>query len=96
MELDTALAIFRELEKATYGWVDDLEGKGKTAPVYTVRLDALVANSEDDERYYTLFVRLTPGAAVSEEAQDHLRFVLDQAQEHGAVPALENAGLSLS
>lgn len=95
MEMDTALAIFRELEKQTEGWVDDLSDEGRTAPAYSVRLDAGLAGSEPsgEMRYYTLFVK--PWVSCS-NPRDRLLYVFELAMEHGVEVEVDNSGLRIT
>lgn len=98
MEKDTALTIFNALEEQKYAWVlEDIHGNtGITGPTFNVRLDA--GTNNDQERTYSLFVRIDPDALAMEELdnRDSLLYVLELCAEYGATPELQNAGIELT
>jgi hypothetical protein len=87
MELDVALRVFKDLEKARYMFDDE------PFPRFSVRLDA--GSDIDERRTYRLFIRRET-AAGKDKAEDDFRFVLDLVQEHGLDVDVENAGFELS
>lgn len=96
MDRYTAQTVYGKLEQATFAWTGEnqLGGeRGYTSPIYAVRLDAKIDEDMEDDRSYSLFVRVNPNVG---EAGDALLYVLELAREHELDPALENAGIMLT
>lgn len=96
MDRDTALALYSELEKQTFGWVGDLDNKGYTSALYSVRLDARIDDSMEDDRSYAIFARVNSNAP---DTKDALRALLDLVDEHDddeLTLVLENAGAMIT
>ena len=104
MVREDALALFEEIENQRY------EAGDMMRPIFNVRLDAgttqlgtdsykqgsgtPLSKVEGYERRFSLFVRVD-GACKPGDTRDHLRWVLERAQERGALATLQNAGIEL-
>lgn len=92
MDRRTAITVFSALEEARYEYTPP-EGETSEHPHLNVRLDAMT--TRDDEREYRLFVRIDDGSPKG-ASEDMLRFICEQAKEHGLDVTIENGGVELT